>query len=129
MLPLCKKAGVGAIPWSPLARGVAARPHDQFAETARGETDSYLQGMPYLQGGGEAINDRIQELADEKGVSMAQIGLAWLLQHESVYAPIVGTTNIEHLEDAVATTELDLSDSDRSYLEEPYEPLSVAGHE
>ena len=85
--------------------------------------------MPYLQGGGEVINDRIQELADEKGVSMAQIGLAWPLHQKAVDAPIVGITSIDHLEDAVAATELDLSESDLDYLEEPYEPLPVAGHE
>jgi aryl-alcohol dehydrogenase-like predicted oxidoreductase len=129
MLPLCEREGVGVIPWSPLARGVAARPHGQFGTTTRGETDSYLKDMPYLQGSGEEINERIQELADEKGVSMAQVGLAWLLQQDAVDAPIVGTTSIDHLEDAVAATELDLSESDVEYLEEPYEPLPVAGHE
>jgi len=129
MLPLCEQEGVGVIPWSPLARGVAARPHEQFDATTRGETDSYLEDMPYLQGGGETINERIQELADEKGVSMAQIGLAWLLHQDAVDAPIVGITSIDHLEDAVAATELDLSKSDLDYLEEPYEPLPVAGHE
>ncbi|MFB6074466.1 MAG: aldo/keto reductase [Haloarculaceae archaeon] len=129
MLPLCETEGVGVIPWSPLARGVAARPHEQFGATTRGETDSFLQEMPYLQGGGETINERIEELAEEKGVKMAQISLAWLLQRDAVDAPIVGTTSIEHLEDAVEATELDLSNSDVEYLEEPYEPLPVAGHE
>ncbi|ELZ31390.1 aldo/keto reductase [Halogeometricum pallidum JCM 14848] len=129
MLPLCEKEGVGVIPWSPLARGVAARPHEQFGATTRGETDSFLEEMPYLQGGGEAINERLEELANEKGVKMAQISLAWLFQQDSVDAPIVGTTSVEHLEDAVEATELDLSSSDIEYLEEPYEPLPVAGHD
>jgi aryl-alcohol dehydrogenase-like predicted oxidoreductase len=129
MLPLCEREGVGVIPWSPLARGVATRPHEQFDATTRGETDSYLHDMPYLQGGGETINERLEELAVEKGVTMAQVSLAWLLQQETVDAPIVGTTSIEHLEDAVEATELDLSNSDLEYLEEPYEPLPVAGHD
>ena len=129
MLSLCGRENVGVIPWSPLARGVAARPHEEVAATTRGETDEYLQGMPYLQGGGEEINERVEELAAEHGISMAQVALAWLLDKERVDAPIVGTSSIEHLEDAVEATEVDLEDSDVEYLEEPYEPLPIAGHE
>ncbi|MFB6171593.1 MAG: aldo/keto reductase [Haloarculaceae archaeon] len=129
MLPLCEKEGIGVIPWSPLARGLAARPHEDVDATTRGETDSYLHGMPYLAGGGREINERVQELADQEGVTMAQIALAWLLDKDWVDAPIVGTTSVEHLEDAVEALEIDLSDSDVEYLEEPYEPLPVAGHE
>ena len=129
MLPLCDRENVGVIPWSPLARGVAARPHEEVAATTRGETDEYLQGMPYLQGGGEEINERVEELAAEHGISMAQVALAWLLDKERVDAPIVGTSSIEHLEDAVEATEVDLEDSDVEYLEKPYEPLPIAGHE
>ncbi|AGB33201.1 aldo/keto reductase [Natrinema pellirubrum DSM 15624] len=129
MLPLCDKEDIGVIPWSPLARGVATRPHEEIESTTRGRTDQYLEQMSYLQGGGEAINERIQELAADKGVSMAQISLAWLLHKDWVDAPIVGTTSVEHLEDAVEALEIDLSDSDMEYLEEPYEPLPVAGHQ
>ncbi|WP_254762954.1 aldo/keto reductase [Natrinema marinum] len=129
MLPLCDKENIGVIPWSPLARGVAARPHEEIEATTRGQTDQYLEQMSYLQGGGEAINERIQEMADDKGVSMAQISLAWLLHKDWVDAPIVGTTSVEHLEDAVEALEIDLSDSEMEYIEEPYEPLPVAGHE
>jgi aryl-alcohol dehydrogenase-like predicted oxidoreductase len=129
MAPLCERENVGLIPWSPLARGVAARPHEEAGSTTRGETDEFLAGMPYLQGGGEEINERIQELAADRGVSMAQISLAWLLHQDAVDAPIVGITSVEHLEDAAEAVDLDLSDSDLAYLEEPYEPLPVAGHE
>ncbi|SEW04348.1 aldo/keto reductase [Natrinema salifodinae] len=129
MLPLCQKEDVGVIPWSPLARGVAARPHEEQDSTTRGETDQYLEQMSYLQGGGKEINERIQELAVEKGVSMAQLSLAWLLHKEWVDAPIIGTTNVDHLEDAVEALEIDLSTSEMEYLEEPYEPLPVTGHE
>jgi len=129
MLPLCEDENVGVIPWSPLARGVAARPHEELTATTRGETDQYLAGMPYLQGGGEEINERLAEVAADEGVTMAQVALAWLLDQPGVDAPIVGTTSVEHLEEAVEATELSLSASDREYLEEPYEPLPVAGHE
>jgi aryl-alcohol dehydrogenase-like predicted oxidoreductase len=129
MLPLCEKEDVGVIPWSPLARGYLARPHEETDATTRGETDEYLREHPYLEGGGREINERVAELAEEKGVTMAQIGLAWLLHQEAVDAPIVGTTSVEHLEQAVEATEISLSDSDLEYLEEPYEPLPVAGHD
>ncbi|OLZ42022.1 aldo/keto reductase [Natrinema saccharevitans] len=129
MLPLCDKEDIGVIPWSPLARGVATRPHEEIESTTRGRTDQYLEQMSYLQGGGEKINERIGELAADRGVSMAQISLAWLLHKDWVDAPIVGTTSVEHLEDAVEALEIDLSESDVAYLEEPYEPLPVAGHE
>jgi aryl-alcohol dehydrogenase-like predicted oxidoreductase len=60
---------------------------------------------------------------------MAQLALAWVLHKEPVTAPIVGASKIDHLEDAVEAVEVDLSDSDVEYLEEPYEPLPVSGHE
>ena len=129
MLPLCEKQGVGVIPWSPLARGWLTRPHEESRSTTRGETDDYAHQHPYLEGGGREVNERVQELADEKGVKMAQIGLAWLFSDDRVDAPIVGTTSVEHLEDAVEALSIDLSDSDIEYLEEPYEPVRVSGHE
>ncbi|WP_254522657.1 aldo/keto reductase [Natrinema caseinilyticum] len=129
MLPLCDREDIGVIPWSPLARGVATRPHEELESTTRGRTDKYLEQMSYLQGGGREINERIQELADDKGVSMAQISLAWLLHKDWVDAPIVGTTSVEHLEDAVEALEIDLTGSEMDYLEDPYEPLPVTGHD
>ena len=62
-------------------------------------------------------------------MKMAQISLAWLFHQDAVDAPIVGTTSVEHLEEAVEALEIDLSESDIEYLEEPYEPLPVAGHQ
>ncbi|WP_256393353.1 aldo/keto reductase [Natronoarchaeum rubrum] len=129
MLPLCEDEGVGVIPWSPLARGYLTRPHEQIDATTRGETEEYLYEHPYREGGGPEINERVAELAAEKGVTMAQIALAWLLHKEWVDAPIVGTTSVEHLEDAVEALEISLSSSDMAYLEEPYEPVRVSGHE
>jgi len=129
MLPLCDKQDIGVIPWSPLARGRLARPHEDAQATTRGETDDYALEHPYFEGGGRKINKRVAELADEKGVKMAQIGLAWLFEKDNVDAPIIGTTSIEHLEDAVEALEIDLSTSEMEYLEEPYRPVRVSGHE
>ena len=129
MLPLCAKEGVGVIPWSPLARGFLARPHEEIDATTRGETEKRMYEHPYREGGGDEINERVAELAADKGVTMAQIALAWLLHNEWVDAPIIGTTSVEHLEQAVEALEISLSASDIAYLEEPYEPVPVSGHE
>ncbi|AUG47033.1 aldo/keto reductase [Haloarcula taiwanensis] len=129
MLPLCEKEAVGVIPWSPLARGYLTRPHEQVEETVRGETDDYAREHPYFEGNGREINERVQELADEYDASMAQIALAWVLDKEWVDAPIIGTSSLEHLEEAVSALEIDLTASDVEWLEEPYEPVRVSGHE
>ncbi|RLM50403.1 aldo/keto reductase [Halorubrum sp. Atlit-28R] len=129
MLPLCEKESVGVMPWSPLARGYLARPHEEVDATLRGETEDHLYAHPYREGGGREVNERVEELAAEKGVKMAQIALAWLFHKEWVDTPIVGTTSVEHLEDAVEALDVDLSDSDLDWLEAPYEPVRVSGHE
>ena len=129
MLPLCDRENVGVIPWSPLARGYLTRPHEEVDATIRGETEQRLYEHPYRDGGGPEINERVQELAVEKGVTMAQTALAWVLHKEWVDAPIVGVSSVEHLEDAVEALEVSLSDSDIEYLEEPYEPVQVSGHQ
>jgi aryl-alcohol dehydrogenase-like predicted oxidoreductase len=134
MLPLCESEGVGVIPWSPLARGFLARPHREFLDTTRGQfmnADAEFgeRIATYRANGGEEVNERVEELAEEKGVTMGQVALAWVLHQDSVDAPIVGTTSVEHLEQAVEATELDLSSSEQAYLEEPYGPVPVNGHE
>jgi aryl-alcohol dehydrogenase-like predicted oxidoreductase len=128
MLPLCAKKGIGVMPWSPLARGFLARPHEAAKSTDRGESDTLAHGHPYFEGNGREINERVEELADEHDASMAQIALAWLLHKEWVDAPIIGTTSVEHLEDAVEALDISLSESDIEWLEEPYEPVRVSGH-
>ncbi|GAA0658842.1 aldo/keto reductase [Salarchaeum japonicum] len=129
MLPYTQKEGVGVLPWSPLARGFLTRPHEDIDATRRGETEEHMYEHPYREGGGLEINERVEELADEKDVTMAQISLAWVLHKDWVDAPIVGTTSVEHLEDAVEALDIELSDSDIDYLEEPYQPVPVSGHQ
>lgn len=130
MLPLCQNEGIGVIPWSPLARGFLARPHEDLDATTRGTGEDIVaeRAGTYRAAGGVEINERVQELADEYGASMAQISVAWLLHKEWVDAPIVGTTSVEHLEEAVEAVDISLSSSDLAYLEEPYEPVPVSGH-
>ncbi|MFP4626405.1 MAG: aldo/keto reductase [Natronomonas sp.] len=128
MVPLCEREGIGVIPWSPLARGFLTRPHDEYLSTKRAETDDYATEHPYPDGGGREINERVGELAEDRDVSMAQIALSWVLHQDHVDAPIVGASKIEHLEDAVESLDISLSESDLNYLEEPYEPVSISGH-
>ena len=132
MLPLCAQEGIGVIPWSPLARGFLTRPHEEFLDTARGsfEAEGHLADWVAAYGskGGKEINERVETLANDHGVTMAQIALAWVLQKDVVDAPIVGTTSVEHLEDAVEALDIDLSTSDIEYLEAPYEPVPITGH-
>jgi aryl-alcohol dehydrogenase-like predicted oxidoreductase len=129
VMPLCEREGLGVIPWSPMARGYLTRPHEEYMSTRRAETDDYGQKQPYADNGGREINERVQQLAADKGVSMAQIALSWTLHKDWVDAPIIGASKIEHLEDAVEALEISLSASDIEYLEEPYEPVPVSGHE
>lgn len=131
MLPLCDQEGIGVIPWSPLARGYLTRPHDEFDTTTRGSEEAESREdrhAIYRSGGGEEINRRIEEVAEDYGVTMAQLTIAWHLHTGYVTAPIIGVSSIEHLEDAVEAVEISLSDSDREYIEEPYEPVSISGH-
>jgi len=129
MYPVCNKENIGVLPWSPLGAGYLTRPHDEFVTTARAEHEVDY-GTPYHEGpASEEINGRVEKLADDYGVTMAQIALAWHFQNDNVDAPIVGTSSIEHLEEAVEALDVDLSDSDVEYLEEPYQPVAVFGHE
>jgi aryl-alcohol dehydrogenase-like predicted oxidoreductase len=128
MIPLCLDQNIGIIPWSPLARGVLAGNRGRHGEkhTTRSNTDPFTD---YLYGEGDFdIVDRVAEVAGERGVSPAQIALAWLLHRPGVTAPIVGATKPGHLEDAIAAEQLELGDDEMRRLEERYVPHPVLGH-
>jgi len=122
MHPLLADQGIGAIPWSPLARGRLARPLDADA-TARADSDRFGSTL-YRQAedSDRAIIDAVGALADERGVSRAQIALAWVMRSPVVSAPIVGATKPQHLQDAVAAVDLRLTDDEVARLEAPYIP-------
>jgi len=129
MIPFCVDQGVGLIPWSPLARGflTGRRPRETRGETLRGQTDTYAHGM-YYRDDDYAVVERVVELAERQGVKPAQIALAWLMGKPGVVAPIIGASKMYQLEEAVAAVEVKLSDEDRAYLEEVYQPHPVLGH-
>jgi aryl-alcohol dehydrogenase-like predicted oxidoreductase len=130
MIPQCADQGVAVIPWSPLARGLLAGSRTAAGErlTTRANTDPFLDSL-YRPDLDFPVVDRAAEVAAERGVSGAQVALAWLLHKPHVTAPIVGATKLEHLEDALAAEELALSDDEIARLEEPYVPHPVSGIE
>jgi aryl-alcohol dehydrogenase (NADP+) len=131
MIPYCREEGIGLIPWSPLARGFLAgnrRGRDQgFGATVRARTDDYAQQM-YYQGADFAVVDRVTEIARRRGVSNAQVALAWVLAQPGITAPIIGASKMQHLEDAIKALEMKLSDEELRALAEPYRPHPVLGH-
>jgi aryl-alcohol dehydrogenase-like predicted oxidoreductase len=127
MIPLCRSEGIGIIPWSPLARGRLARPW-QAESTKRHETDQVAKRMysPTDEFDRKVI-DRVGEIAERRGVSRAQIALAWIVGKSGITAPIVGATKTHHLSDAVAALSLHLAPEEIALLEEPYVPHAVLG--
>ncbi len=126
MLPLCMDEGVGVIPWSPLARGRLTR--DWGVATERSKTDYF--GRSLYEKTGEAdrkVAAATAALATERGVSRAQVALAWVLDSPAVTAPIIGATKLEHLQDALAALDVTLSSEDRARLEADYLPHAVVG--
>jgi aryl-alcohol dehydrogenase (NADP+) len=130
MIPLCQDQGIGVIPWSPLARGFLAgnRTRDKGGETTRSRSDDFAHRMYYTDNDFDIV-DRVRTLAERYGVTNAQIALAWLLHKPGVTSPIIGASKMPHLEQAVAALDIKLSDEDMAYLEEPYRPHPVLGHE
>lgn len=130
MNPLCEAEGIGLLPWSPLARGLLAgarRSFDDRASTQRAETDQYARTL-YTDPADWKIVEAVQAVAGGRGVSPAEVALAWLLSKPAVTAPIVGTTKASQLDAAIQAVELDLSAEEISRLEAPYEPHPIAGH-
>jgi 1-deoxyxylulose-5-phosphate synthase len=126
MLPLCKAEGVGVIPWSPLARGRLTRDWDE--QSARSEKDAFGKSLYEKTGDADRkIVERVAEIAAKRGVSRAQVALAWLLAKPTITAPIVGATKLGHLEDALSAVDLKLSAAEISSLEELYVPHAVVG--
>lgn len=127
MIPLCKDQGIGLIPWSPLARGFLTGRYKREgkADTPRYRSDKYFAERFFKPEDFDVL-EGVEEIAKEKGVSVSQIALAWLL-HKGVSAPIMGATKVEHLEDAVSSLDVKLSSDDMKRLEEPYKPHRIIG--
>lgn len=119
MHPLCIDQGIGVLPWSPLARGKLARSWTE--QTTRSGTDLVSREL-YGQdpSADRAIVDMVHEIAIDRNISSAQVALAWVRQQDAVAAPIVGATRRQHLDDAVASLRVTLTDDELSQLNAPY---------
>src|SRR6266478_44980 len=127
MMGLCQAEGIGVLPWSPLARGRLARPW-QTENTKRFETDQFGKTMySKTEEADRKVVDRLGEIAEKRGVSRAQLALAWMLGKPFVTSPIVGATKLNHLTDAVAALSLRLTPEEIASLEEAYTPHPVLG--
>jgi aryl-alcohol dehydrogenase (NADP+) len=123
MFPLLDDQGVGSIPWSPLARGRLTRPWD--AQTNRSDSDEF--GRSLYSDADRPIVEAVLAIAQKRGVSPAQVALAWVLTNPVVSSPIVGATKPEHLADAVAAVDLHLDEDEIATLVEGYTPHGVLG--
>jgi aryl-alcohol dehydrogenase-like predicted oxidoreductase len=132
MIPLCLEAGIGLIPWSPLARGLLTRPRPADADvrgggTLRAKHDDYSVEL-YDTADDWSVVGAVERVATARGVSMAEIALAWLLGRPGVVAPIVGATRMSHLDAAIRALDLVLTEEERSTLEAAYTTHEVRGH-
>lgn len=124
MLPLCADEGVGTMVWSPLARGRLARGWDDAKTTERSGKDGFAD-MLYTQFTKESdrqIIDAVGNIAAFRGVSRAQIALAWLRKNPVVTAPLVGASSIQQIDDALASLDITLTEDELMVLESPYTP-------
>jgi 1-deoxyxylulose-5-phosphate synthase len=129
MNPLCVSRGIALIPWSPLARGFLAgnRSKSGDGETTRSNSDDYAKQL-YYQDDDFQVADRLQQVAQERGVPRMQVALAWLLGKPGVTAPIIGASKMHHLDEAIQALTLTLTDEESKRLEEPYKPHRILGH-
>ena len=127
MLPLCQDQKIAVIPWSPLAKGLLTRkPNKERNETLRAQTDAF--GKRLYNEEDLTIAQRVSEVAEARGLPMAQVALAWMLSKPVVTAPIIGATKPHHLEDAVAALSVQLTPDEIQQLEEAYQPHPVLGY-
>ncbi len=129
MIPYCQDAGVGVIPWSPLARGFLAgnRTRDKGGDTTRAKTDDFAHNYYYQQNDFDIL-DRVIEVSNRLGAKPAQIALAWMLHKPGITAPIIGASKAPHLQDAIDAINIKLTAEDVEYLESAYTQHPVFGH-
>jgi aryl-alcohol dehydrogenase-like predicted oxidoreductase len=118
LIAMCADMGVGLVPYSPQGKGRLARPWGE--QSLRSTVDKVVQSFDSPLD--EPVVKAVQEVAEARSVSMAQVALAWVLSKPAVSAPIVGATKPHHLPEAVAALELTLTDEEINALEEPYTP-------
>ena len=127
-LPFCVDQKLAVLPWSPLARGILSGKRVKGGgETERARTDNFSKRI-YTSEADYAVSARVDEVARQRGVSNAQVALAWLFSKPFVTAPIIGVTKPGQLEDAIGALSLTLSSDEVTRLEEVYQPHAVLGY-
>jgi len=125
MIPALQKFGMGMIPWGPLAQGYLARPHDKFVESERGDSmNGKFLGHEWTETD-KKINQKIEEIAKNRGTSMAIVSTAWSLSKPYITAPIIGMSKIERVEEAIKAIDFKLSDEELKSIDELYVPKNV----
>ena len=129
MLPLCKQEGVGVIPWSPLARGFLAGGRDEPRQgnTERARTDDFSPRLYFHESDHKVVGE-VEKIAKARGNANTQVALAWVLKNPAITAPIVGTSKLSHLEDALTALTIKLDDAEIKALEGQYKPKPVLDH-
>ncbi len=129
MIPLCIDQGIGLIPWSPMARGFFSgdRKPSGGGETARAQNDPFANEL-YFREEDFIVAERAHEVAKERGVTASQVALAWMLGKPHITAPIIGSSRIEHLDEAIAALDVKLSEDEIKKLEDAYCPHPILGH-
>jgi aryl-alcohol dehydrogenase-like predicted oxidoreductase len=118
LMPMCADMGVGLVPYSPQGKGRLARPWGE--QSLRSTVDKVVQSFDSPLD--EPVVNAVERIAEARGVSMAQVALAWVLKNPAVSAPIIGATKPHHLPEAVAALDLHLTDEEVQALETPYTP-------
>ena len=132
MMPTCKLFGVGCIPWSPLARGFLTRPVAEQAASTRFKTDptfnKFVGGASNEEETNAAINQAVEAVAKARGLSMAQVALAWSRAQPGITAPIVGSTRLSSIIELVKATHISLTAEEVASISAPYQPRPIKGH-
>jgi aryl-alcohol dehydrogenase-like predicted oxidoreductase len=128
MHPLCQREGIAVLPWSPLARGKLTRPWGET--TARSVSDNVMEKLyTGTEENDAAIAERLANVAADKGVTRAQVALAWLLHKPAVTAPIIGASREQQFAELVKAVDVELSENEIAELETVYQPHPVVGFE
>ena len=132
MIPLCLDQHISLIPWSPLAGGRLSGKYTRKGEPesrrARRNKNNAVDRDRWDRPETFNVLERVQEVAKEKDVTPSQISLAWLF-HKNVTSPIIGATKVKHVDDSVASLDIQLSTDDLARLEEPYIAQDIIGHD
>lgn len=123
MLPFCRATGVGVIPWSPLARGLLAKPREE-QKSVRGQSDKIID--VWFREANMEIIDAVEKVAKDKGITMPQVATAWVL-HKGC-CPILGLSSEKRVEDTLEALKVKLTEDELEYLERGYRPRKVEGH-